>query len=110
MRLYIDSSDNLKTVVGLDNDELIKTYQSPREQDVLGAIIEILEAKSKAVDDISEIEVVIGPGSFTGLRVGVSIANALGFALGVSVNSKKVGDILVPEYGKNPNITLPKKD
>lgn len=36
------------------------------------------------------IEVETGPGSFTGLRVGVSVANALGFSLGIPVNGKKM--------------------
>jgi len=36
------------------------------------------------------IEVEAGPGSFTGIRVGVAIANALGFSLGVPVNGKKI--------------------
>jgi len=39
---------------------------------------------------LTGIEVETGPGSFTGLRVGVSVANALGFALGVPVNGKKI--------------------
>ena len=40
--------------------------------------------------DLEGIDVEKGPGSFTGLRVGVSVANALGFALGIPVNGKKV--------------------
>jgi len=39
---------------------------------------------------LTGIEVETGPGSFTGLRVGVSVANALGFALGIPVNGKKL--------------------
>ncbi|MFH1536127.1 MAG: hypothetical protein ABIC96_03620 [Patescibacteria group bacterium] len=41
------------------------------------------------------IEVETGPGSFTGLRVGVSVANALGFALNIPVNGKKMETDLV---------------
>jgi tRNA threonylcarbamoyladenosine biosynthesis protein TsaB len=39
--------------------------------------------------DLAKIQVKTGPGSFTGLRVGVSTANALGFSLGIPVNGKK---------------------
>lgn len=39
---------------------------------------------------LESVEVETGPGSFTGLRVGVSVANALGFALGIPVNGKKI--------------------
>ncbi len=45
--------------------------------------------------DLNGIEVETGPGSFTGLRVGVSVANALGFSLGIPVNGKKIEDKLV---------------
>lgn len=41
------------------------------------------------------IEVEKGQGSFTGLRVGVSVANALGFSLGIPVNGKKMESDLV---------------
>lgn len=41
-------------------------------------------------EKLKEIEVETGHGSFTGLRVGVSVANALGFALGIPVNGKKL--------------------
>ncbi len=41
------------------------------------------------------IEVETGPGSFTGLRVGVSVANALGYSLNIPVNGKKIEDKLV---------------
>ncbi|MBI2334456.1 hypothetical protein HYU96_01515 [Candidatus Daviesbacteria bacterium] len=39
---------------------------------------------------VQGVEVETGPGSFTGLRVGVSVANALGFALDIPVNGKKI--------------------
>ena len=34
------------------------------------------------------MELNIGPGSYTGLRVGAAVANALGFALQIPVNGK----------------------
>ncbi len=40
--------------------------------------------------ELEGIEVETGPGSYTGLRVGVAVANALGFTLGIPVNGKKI--------------------
>jgi len=41
----------------------------------------------KTIKDIKEIKINSGPGSFTGLRVGVTVANMLGFLLDIPVNS-----------------------
>lgn len=41
----------------------------------------LLDETQKSLDDISLISVTIGPGSFTGLRVGISIAKGLSYAL-----------------------------
>jgi tRNA threonylcarbamoyladenosine biosynthesis protein TsaB len=50
------------------------------------------------VQDVDEINVEEGPGSYTGLKVGVSVANALSFALGKKVNGKMIGEIVEPTY------------
>ncbi len=97
MKLYIDTSSNQKTIVKLDDRVLEKSFQVLHSQVVLPMIEELLKAKSCQLQAITEIEVNIGPGSFTGLRVGVSIANALGFALRIPVNSKKVWELEIVE-------------
>ena len=43
-----------------------------------------------------------GPGSFTGIKIGVTIANVLNWALG----KKKISELVVPDYGREPNITV----
>ena len=88
MRLKIDTSDNRRTVVGLDESKLIKAYELPSQQDVLGTIDELLRREKKSLKDITEIEVNLGPGAFTSLRVGISVANALGWALKIPVLDK----------------------
>lgn len=109
MKLYIDSSNNLKTIIKLNDREYVTEYQSPRDQNVLGAIQDVLEQEKKDFVDISKVEVFTGPGSFTGLRVGISIANALSFSLQIPINDQPPGTTIKPYYGKEPNITTPKE-
>ena len=88
MKLYIDTSNNQKTIVGLDDNRLEKATGPEKSQQVLMLIDKILKEQKKKISEIIQIEVVTGPGSFTGLRVGVAVANALAFALKISVNGK----------------------
>jgi len=49
-------------------------------ENVLQKIDEMCEKLGAEVTDVGTVAVVVGPGSFTGLRIGVSIAKALGCA------------------------------
>jgi len=97
MILYIDTSDNQKTIVGLDDDRLEKPTGRDKSQQVLGLIEEMLTKQNKKLEDISEIKVETGPGSFTGLRVGAAVANSLAWALNIPVNGQK---LVEPKYGE----------
>ncbi len=97
MKLYLDTSSNEQTIVRLGKKELVKDATVLRSQVVLPMIEELLKKENKTLKDITEIEVNPGPGSFTGLRVGASIANALGFALKVPVNGKKPWELEIVE-------------
>lgn len=90
MKLYIDTSDREKIVVGIDGQMFTDKSTERASQRLLPFIDELLKKKGKSLEDVTEIEVDTGPGSFTGLRVGVSVANTLGWALKIPVNSKRV--------------------
>ena len=90
MKLYIDTSDREKIVVGLDEARFETDAKEGSSQKLLPFIEEVLKKKGKKIEDVSEIEVATGPGSFTGLRVGVSVANTLGWSLSVPVNGKNI--------------------
>lgn len=100
--LYIDTSSNQEVIVALTIDEVKDEIKQPldknKAQVVLPIIDRLLEKHQLQPSDITGINVNNGPGSFTGLRVGVSIANAMAFALGISVNDHPVGIFVEPEY------------
>ena len=103
MKLYLDSTDNTRVIIRLDGKEFVNRVDSPRNQDVFGFLLSCLEKENFKQEDITGIEVNRGPGSFTGTRIGVTIANALGFALGVPVNGQK--HPVEPIYSSPPSIT-----
>lgn len=90
MTLYIDTSNSEKIRVGINEDVVIDDAKEGKSQRLLGIIDRRLREKGISLSDITKIEVNIGPGSFTGLRVGVAVANTLGWFLDVPVNNRNV--------------------
>ncbi len=93
-KIFIDTTDSKKVLVKLtiEGEEFVKEkeMQARSSQLVLQLIDQLLKEHSLVPKNLTEIEVNEGPGSFTGVRVGVSIANALAFGLGIPVNSTKI--------------------
>lgn len=100
--LLIDTSNNQKVSVGLRIDEkeykIEQEVDKSRKQPVLSLLDKILKEHKLELTDFTAIEVNTGPGSFTGVRVGVSVANALSYALKIPVNGKKIGELARPVY------------
>lgn len=100
--LLIDTSSNKVVKVGLEIEGKKYLTELPldkqKAQAVLPMVEKLLEEHKLTLKNISEIKVNPGPGSFTGLRVGVSIANTLGYLLKIPINRKKVGEIVDPVY------------
>lgn len=104
-----------------------KQWEAHRQlADTIHEVISDLMNKSHTTHaQISAVIVFKGPGSFTGLRIGISVANAIAYALnipivgtldenwmndGISKILNNVNDkIVTPEYGGKVNITTPKK-
>jgi|WetSurMetagenome_2_1015567.scaffolds.fasta_scaffold903872_1 tRNA threonylcarbamoyladenosine biosynthesis protein TsaB len=91
--LYIDTSKMLETEVFLMLKNIkrreIKITRNKSSQIVLPLIEKLLGEEKIVWSDISEIGVNTGPGSFTGLRVGISVANTLGWLMDIKVNGGK---------------------
>ncbi len=87
-------------------------------------ITELLGSQAKNLQDIKGIVVYKGPGSFTGLRIGISTANALAYSLNIPIVAQAnpwiedgIARLLagesdgtaLPEYGAPAFTTQPKK-
>lgn len=94
MVLWINTADRKKIEVALkESGEVLKVKSAQNDfgsQVLLNLITDILKENNLAFSDLSGIEVETGPGSYTGLKVGASVANALGFSLNIPVNNKKM--------------------
>lgn len=103
------------------------TWEAGRElaKGLLGYIEECLQADAAQWSDVTGIVVFRGPGSFTGLRIGATVANTIAYAQGIAVvgsmgeDWQKIGTerlrngendrIVLPEYGREARITQPRK-
>lgn len=99
--LYIDTSSSEHIRVGIEKDGKVVEKGAQKQtqaQEVLPMMKELLRGQKLALSDITAIKVSTGPGSYTGLRVGVAIANMLGKLLGVPINGLPVGQTVSPTY------------
>ncbi len=90
MILFIDTHDELITVALKNNDDLfIKTKMSEYSHSVytMPMIESLFKDNNLNVKDLKKIIVVNGPGSFTGIRIGLSIAKTMAYALNIDINT-----------------------
>lgn len=123
-------TDKPETEIGLFDDDKQLTYEKWQAHRELSDTIhikfaEILNKLSIEAENVKGIVVYEGPGSFTGLRIGLSVANAMAYALSIPIVAAGGSDwleagiknlaagkndkIALPKYGAEPNITKPRK-
>jgi tRNA threonylcarbamoyladenosine biosynthesis protein TsaB len=123
-------TDKPEAELGLYDDDKQLAYVTWPAHRELSDIIhlklrDLLADQNKQLHDIRGIVFFQGPGSFTGLRIGASVANALAEGVSVAIAGSMgedwiqpavrrllAGDadhLALPEYGAAPNITAPRK-
>jgi len=102
--LTIDTTDNKRIAVSISTgnkkNEISSSSTILKSEIALPLIDKVLKENSLLLEQISEVRVNTGPGSYTGIRVGVSIANILGYLLKIPINGKKIGELAKPVYNK----------
>ncbi len=122
-------TDKPEAEIGLFSEDAKLSYSTWQAHRQLAETIHLkindcLDKNHKTFNDIQGIVIYKGPGSFTGLRIGFSVANALAGSLQIPVvacggkdwhkqginliEAGEAGSIALPEYGSLPHITLPK--
>ena len=123
-------TDKPEAEIGLyDDDRLLvsDSWQAHRAlAETLHSRIEtLLKGQYKTLADIGGIAAFQGPGSFTGLRIGLTVANTLAYALGIPVVATQGDDwaasgtgrllqgdddiVAMPHYGAEAHITQQKR-
>jgi tRNA threonylcarbamoyladenosine biosynthesis protein TsaB len=123
-------TDKPEAEIGLfDDDQKLayETWYAHRELSVtlLTKIDELLLGQQKKLADLEGIVGFAGPGSFTGLRIGLTVANTLAYGLAKPIVATKgdnwvqlgikrlanndVDQVALPEYGAAARITQQRK-
>ena len=128
MILAIDTSTPLCRVWLVDGEKRTEeSWEAGRglADGILKYLRELLSSAGYAWQDIEAIVVFKGPGSFTGLRIGLTVMNTLADTNGLPIvgetgegwledGLKRLADgesdgLVMPLYGREPNITKPRK-
>lgn len=82
--LAIDTSTTAATCAILDDGNLISEYiidnKKTHSQKIMPMIKEIFESQDIKIEDIDVFAASVGPGSFTGLRIGIATIKSFGHA------------------------------
>lgn len=130
MILTLKTAD-MTTELGLwqsvDQPVATETWESGRQlaDDLLAHIERLLSSHDADFKDLTGLVVFAGPGSFTSLRIGLTVTNTIAYANTcpivsasgddwvksgfIKLKSAKPGDFVLPEYGAEANITKPRK-
>mgnify|MGYP005842226515 CR=1 FL=1 len=112
MKIFgIDTSTSCGAVGLIDDGEVISEYllnlPVTHSERLLGAIEFVLREARCSIEQIDGWAVALGPGSFTGLRIGVSTVKGLAFATGRPVAGVSTLDVLASQIAPTPYLICP---
>ena len=112
--LAVDTSSNVATVAVMENDlllgEYILNHKKTHSQKIMPMIEQLLSDLELTANDIDIFAAAVGPGSFTGLRIGVATVKALAHAVGKRVVSVGTLEALAYNVPQCEHIIVPIMD
>src|SRR5688572_20462512 len=97
--LAIETSGRVGSIAVVDDGRVVREEQFPHGLQHAAQIIPIIDQLTKAQGwsprDVDELYVSVGPGSFTGLRIGVTLAKTMALATGVKLVAVPTVRVLV---------------
>ncbi len=111
--LNIDTATENATIAISKNDNVINFLSSNNQKDhasfLQPAIKQLLQLSNYSIDQLNAVSVTIGPGSYTGLRVGLASAKGLCYALNIpliTLGTLEVIALSVIKHTKEPELNL----
>jgi len=109
--LGIDTSTSCGAVGLIDDGEVISDYllnvPVTHSERLLGAVEFVLREARCPIENIDGWAIALGPGSFTGLRIGVSTVKGLALATGKPVAGVSILDVLASQIAPTPHLICP---
>lgn len=108
--LAIDTAEEICSVALFDNDELLYSRQTKEPNShskyIFGTIRDVIYEKSVYWPDISAFVLNLGPGSYTGLRIGSAAVKSISYCSGVPIIGISSLEIMAAAYrAANPELT-----
>lgn len=105
MILFIDTSTSYPIVSIIENNNIKAMFNKKIDTDISVSIFSILDTMFKELNitpkDIKKIFIANGPGSFTGTRIGVTIAKVYGYSLNVDLIPVSTLEVLAGGVNKD---------
>lgn len=105
--LFIDTCSNCLIISTIINNKLDYFFIDKNNNDTSSKVMKVLKEAVCDINTVDKIFVVNGPGSFTGIRVGVTIAKTIGFCLNIPIIKLSELELLATtKTGTKYNVSL----
>jgi tRNA threonylcarbamoyladenosine biosynthesis protein TsaB len=112
--LALDTATRTGSVAVLADDTVVAEVQATSSgthaKRLMSAVDDTLRMAGIGLDGLDGFAVTTGPGSFTGLRIGISAVKGLSFATGRPVNGVSTLDALAYQFPWYPSLICPFMD
>jgi tRNA threonylcarbamoyladenosine biosynthesis protein TsaB len=106
MLLAIDTATRAASIALYDDDGVLAetTWQSRENHTVelTAQIVRLFDLLRAGKNDLEAVGIALGPGSFTGLRVGMSVAKGLAYAAKIPLLGVPTLDIIAHAHARQP--------
>lgn len=109
--LALDSSTPVAGVALVDEEKLIReefvNYQKTHSETLMPMVDELLQRCDKTLADVDALAVTIGPGSFTGLRIGLAAVKGMSLSAGLPVIGISTLEVLAHNMPYSEGLVCP---